>query len=152
MRDTSYPLRLAVYNKLKFVVAYAVGDENTYLNFYDEKRLASVRDTVFGIFSTQQETPTEQNDCTFIQHSSIDIEIYQKTGSEVSKDLLDNLSNQICVLLVPTPYNTTIVSSNLQFTHAQIDSIISRNISISETESVLAKIIRFSVNIVQQSN
>lgn len=122
------------------------------LAFYDEKKSVLASDKIFALLSTQQETLTDENDCTWITRSSIDIEIYQKTGSEVSKDLIDDLSNAILVRLMPTPQTTNIIDpSNLQFCNHRIDSIISRNISLSETESVLEKIIRFSVQIIQQT-
>ena len=119
--------------------------------FYDEKKSVLASDTVFAILSTQQETPALDNDCTWIQKSSIDIEIYQKTGSEVTKDLIDDLSNQVLALLLPTPWATPLAFSNLQFTNPYCESIISRNISLSETESIMQKVIRFVVTIVQQT-
>lgn len=119
---------------------------------YDEKRLVSSTASVYVLLSTQQEVPIEQNDCTWINSSSIDIEVYQKTGSEVSKDTIDDISNTILTLLIPTPSTNGLgSSSNLQFSGADCESVISRNLSISETESILIKIIRFVTTIVQQS-
>lgn len=119
---------------------------------YEEKRLVSSSASVYVLLSTQQEVPIEQNDCAWINSSSIDIEVYQKTGSEVSKDTIDDLSNAILTLLIPTPSTNGLgTASNLQFSGADCESIISRNMSISETESILIKIIRFVVTIVQQS-
>lgn len=153
MRDTAKQLRQAVYQCLVLNITYPTGPMTlATLAFYDEKKSVLASDKIFALLSTQQETLTDENDCTWITRSSIDIEIYQKTGSEVSKDLIDDLSNAILVRLMPTPQTTNIIDpSNLQFCNHRIDSIISRNISLSETESVLEKIIRFSVQIIQQT-
>lgn len=143
MRDTAKQLRQAIFTCLNGVISVPI---------YDEKKLVSSSVKTFVLLSTQQEILTEENDCTWITRSSIDIEIYHKTGSEVSKDLIDDLSNAILVRLMPTPQTTNIIDpSNLQFCNHKVDSIISRNISLSETESVLEKIIRFSVQIIQQT-
>lgn len=143
MRDLSKPFRLAVFAAL-------TGNTGG-IKMYDEKRKVSDSDTEFILFTTQQQTPTEDNDCTWVSNASIDIEVYQKTGSEVSKDEIDDISNTICEVLIPTPGVTNITSGGLQFLHARGESIISRNLSISETESVLQKVIRFVVTVVQQA-
>ena len=155
MRDTAKQLRQAVYQCMAGQIGYpdpTYPEDTILLKFYDEKKLVSVTEKIFALLSTQQETLTDENDCTWITRSSIDIEIYHKTGSEVSKDVIDDLSNAILVRLMPTPQTTNIIDpSNLQFCNHKVDSIISRNISLSETESVLEKIIRFSVQIIQQT-
>lgn len=143
MRDLSKPYRLACAAVLQGVIS---------INLYDEKRWVTVTDTVYGIFSTQQQTLTDENDCTWVSRCSIDIEVIQKTGSEVTKDDVDDISNEICAILNPSPGVTPLTSPNLQFTLPQIESIISRNVSISETETVIVKIIRFVCTIVQQSS
>lgn len=143
MKDTSKPLRLGVFALLSGHINVPV---------YDEKKVVTdSTKRLFVVLSTQQETPSDENDCTWINRSSIDIEIIQKSGSEVSKNDIDDLSNLILQILIPTPYTTPITSGNLQFQNAFIESIISRNVSLSETESVLIKVIRFVCYIVQQN-
>lgn len=142
MRDTSKQLRLAVFALLNGnVPGYAT---------YDEKRLVSSTANKYILLSTQQETPSNDNDSAWINTSSIDIEIVQKTGSEVSKDDIDEAANTILSILIPTPWNTPLTSGNLQFQNATVGSIISRNLSLSETESIITKVIQFSVTITQQ--
>jgi len=94
--------------------------------------------------------PQEANDCTWVNRASIDIEIYDKTKSEVTKNTMDDISNEILTILLPAPYSTTITSSNLQFQNAFCESIISRNLAITDTESVMVKIIRFVCTITEQ--
>lgn len=143
MRDLSKPFRLAVF----FVLNGNTGG----IPIYDEKRLVSATDNTFILLSTQQQTQEEVNDCTWVSRLSIDIEVYNKTGSEVSKDTIDDVSNTILGLLLPTVGVSPISSGGIQFTYAFAESIISRNIGITETESVLQKVIRFVATGVQQS-
>lgn len=118
---------------------------------YEEKRLVSSSASTFVLLSTQQQTPTEENDCTWISRSMIDIEVIQKTGSEVTKNTVDDISNTILGILLPLPGATGLTSSNIQFGYSYCESIISRNLSFSETESVIQKVIRVVFTTVQQS-
>jgi len=143
LRDTKKQLRAAVFATLDGVISVPV---------YDEKKKVTETDTLFVILSTQQETPTEENDCTWIKKSSIDLVVYQKTGSEVSKDDIDDVANEILVLLLPSVGTSGAVApSGLQFSNAYCESNISRDLSISETESIVANVVRFSVTIMDQN-
>lgn len=144
MRDNSKALRVAIFTAL-------TGNTGG-IPMYDEKRKVSATDNTFILFTTQQQTPDEDNDCTWISKCSIDIEIINKTGSEVSKNTIDEISNTICEVLIPSVGVTVLTSANLQFGYAYVESIISRNLSLSETESVMQKVIRFVVQIIQQAN
>lgn len=120
---------------------------------YDEKKKVGATDDIFVLLSTQSESPTEDNDCAWITRSSIDVEIIVKTGSEVSKDTIDDLANTILALVKPTVSTHGLVTpSNFQFQNLFCESSISRNISLSETESILSKILKFTCTIVEQSN
>lgn len=143
MRDLSKPYRLAV----------AAAIAGISVPVYDEKRWVQSTEQQFVILSTQQQTPSpgNENDCTWISQCGIDIEIYDKTGSEVSKDTMDDIANEILTILLPAPFQTPLTSGNLQFTNAYCESIISRNLSISETESVLVKVVRFVCQIIEQN-
>lgn len=143
MRDTKKQLRAAVFTTLNGAISVPV---------YDEKKKVSATDTLFVILSTQQETPTEDNDCTWIKKSSIDLVVYQKTGSEVSKDDIDDVANEILLILLPSVgISGAAAPSGLQFSLAYCESNISRDLSISETESIVANIVRFVVTITQQN-
>lgn len=145
MRDNSKVLRVAIFTAL-------TGNTGG-VKMYDEKRKVADSDNTYIVFSTQQQTEDQDtNDCTWISKNSIDIEIYNKTASEVSKNTIDDISNTICEVLIPSVGATPLTASNLQFGHANVESIISRNLSISETQSIMVKVIRFVVQIVQQAN
>jgi hypothetical protein len=143
MRDNSKALRVAIFTAL-------TGNTGGY-NMYDEKRKVSATDSTFILFTTQQQTPDVENDCSWISKCSIDIEIINKTGSEVSKNTIDDISNQILQVLLPSVGVTNLTSANLQFGYAYCESILSRNLSLSETESIMQKVIRFVVQVTEQS-
>lgn len=145
MRDTAYPLRISVFNCLN-------GQLPNSVPVYDEKKKVGVTDSVYVLLSTQTESLIEENDCTWIVRSSIVIQIYQRSGSEVSKDTIDGLSNSILQILMPTPQTSNLVPPvGLQYANHSIQQIVSRNLSITETESILEKSITFTVQIIQQN-
>lgn len=145
MRDTAQALRISVFNCLN-------GQLPNSVPVYDEKKKVGVTDSVYVLLSTQTETPIQENDCTWINESTIVISIYQRSGSEVSKDTIDTLSNFILVLMMPTPQTSNIIPPvGLQFCNHSIRQIVSRNLSITETESILEKSITFTVQIIQQN-
>lgn len=145
MRDLSEDIRVGVFT--------ALSGNTGGINMYDEKRKVNSSDTTFIVLSTQQQTPdTDSNDCTWVSKCFIDIEVYQKTGSEVSKNIIDRVANTVLTVLLPSVGVTPVVASNVQLANPYCESIISRNLSLSETESILQKVIRFAVTAIQQSN
>lgn len=142
MKDLSKPFKIAV--------ATAIGSIS--VPVFDSKRWVASTDTQFVILGTQTQTPSAEyaTDCTWAQICTIDIEVYDKSGSEVTKNNIDDISNEIAEILVPAPFVTNITSANLQFTTATLD-FQSRDLSLSETESILSKIIRFSCIVIEQS-
>jgi hypothetical protein len=144
MRDTCKPYRLAMFNCLN---GHLGG-----INVYDEKKKRLATDTVFVLLSTQQETPIEDNDCAFITKSSIDIEIVTKTGFEVTKDTADDLANLIMQLVIPDTQSSGLTApSGFQFLIPQCTRTLTRNVSITDSESILVKILTFTTQIITQS-
>lgn len=122
------------------------------IKVYDEKKKVGETDSVYVLLSTQTESPTEDNDCTFITKSIMDVEIIVKTGFEVTKDTMDDLANLILGLVVLSPQVSGLtVPSGFQFTNLYCSKSVSRNLTITNSESVLTKILTFVVNIVQQN-
>ena len=144
MRDTCKPYRIAMFNLLNGNLGG--------INVYDEKKKVGAADKVFVLLSTQQETQVEENDCSWITRSSIDLEIVAKSGSEVTKDTVDDLANLIIGLVLPTIQTSGLTApSGFQFSGLVLEKTISRNISLSETESILTKILTFVTQIIEQS-
>jgi hypothetical protein len=147
MKDTQKILRQAVYDIINGQLSY----NGSNVPVYDEKRKVGQADSLFVILGTQQETDDSTSDA-FITDSSIDIEIQHRTEFEVSKDAIDDVSNQILQILMPTPQTDGFLVQNLfQITCVRRTSTISRNFSISDSVSIIAKIITISAKIVQQA-
>lgn len=149
MKDTKKILRQAIFDALDGNIT--VGG-NT-LKFYDEKAPSTDDETFYGILSTQQETGSNDNDSSFITQSSIEIELIQKTGSEVSKDDIDDAYEQIMEILIPEPFtlgNTVTVPSGFQFLNPYRESCITNTVILSPTEAVITERFRVVFTIVQQ--
>lgn len=116
----------------------------------DEKKKLGDNVNLFVTFGTQQESEDNTSDA-FITDSSIDIQIQQNSGFEVSKDGIDTVSNQIMEILMPTPMTDGFFTyNNFQITCVRRERAISRNFSITDSESIVAKIITITCKIVQQ--
>lgn len=149
MRDTCQPYRTAIYNCLNG----NLGDYNSIpIQVSDEKKKVGNQSGLWVILSTQQETPADENDCTFITLSSIDIEIINKTGFEVTKDDIDTVSDTILGLIIPDSQTSGLIApSGFQF-HIPIRTrAITRNLSISFSDSDLLKILTITTKIVEQN-
>lgn len=140
MRDVQKPYQIAVYNKLNGAISVTV---------YDEKKKVAATDTIYAILSTQQSTPEDTSD-SFISKEAIDIEVIEKTGSEVSKINIHTVSNEIINTLCPTPFSD-LLSVNLQISHVHVESIITRVFEVSSTETIVRKIIKIVSTITQQT-
>ena len=148
MRGTMKILRHSVYAELNGNLSY----NSSNVPVYDEKKHVGDTDQIFVLLSTQQETPTDDNDCTFITRSSIDIEIIAKTEFEVSKDMIDDVSDLVQNLLLPTKGTLGFSSpSGWQFQNPRFESSFTQNLAISETQSILRKICKFVCEIVEQN-
>ena len=143
MKDTQKPLRQAVFNLLDGQLTY----DSAAVNVYDEMNDG---DDIYVLLSTQQETFDETSD-TFITRSSISIEVVAKTGTWVSKDIIDDISDQIYDLLRPTTSTTGLANpSGFLIQNVQRENAITQTLQISATESILRKLITIVVTIVEQ--
>lgn len=142
MRNTKKSFR-------KFV--YALLNGNVSLSVYDEKKHVGDTDNAFILLSTQQETESEyETDCAMANESQLDIEIIVKTGSEVTKDTQDDAEQEVLTLL--SPWMTTGASyEGLSITRLRRISSITRNVSLSPTESIMQTVLRVGATITEQS-
>lgn len=149
MKDTMDLLQLLVYTALNGQLSWA----GINVPVFDEKKPAGDASNVFVILSTQQESEHPQAVSeTFITESSIDIVITHRTEFEVSKKAINNVAGQIMQILVPTPYSNPFGTlDHWQVLNVRRTSSISRNVSVTETDSVLERIVTISAAIVQQN-
>jgi hypothetical protein len=117
----------------------------------DEKLKYSDRAAnLFVTFGTQTESPDNTSDA-FITDSSIDIEINHKTGFEASKDAIDDVSNDIMDILMPTPSTDGFAAqSGVLIQCVTRSQAITRNYSLTDTQTYISKIITITCKIVQQ--
>jgi hypothetical protein len=151
MRNTKLALRKAVYDLLKDQI---VIDEVT-IPVFDEKRQAGVGSgNLFIVLSTQQESEsTWQTDCNFCNRSSIDIEIMVKTAYEVTKDTQDDVEQQILDILFPS-YGGDVLQDavpGLCIQNLRRERSLTRNLTLSNSESVMQTIITVVADITEQS-
>lgn len=145
MRDSMKPLRLGIFAVIDGQITYNA----TPVPVYDEKIYTSESPDLYILLSTQQETPAgDQNDCMFIRDSFIDIEIIRRTGSEVSKDAIDDVSDQLYQLLLPSQGGAGFTVSGFQVSDPRLVTANSQNVTLSQTQSVLRKICKFAVTLI----
>jgi hypothetical protein len=140
MKTTKKVLRKVVYDAISGIS----------VPVFDEKRSVSSTANFYVLLSTQQEVNSNSDDA-FITLSSIDIEIVKKTGSEVSKDPVDDVEDEILSILHPLPQTDGIGSySGMQIVNFRRDRSITRTLEISATESIVRTITTITAQIVQQ--
>lgn len=145
MRDTQLVIRHLLRDLLSDNLSY---DGKT-VPVYDEKIRDKQSPNVYVIFGTQQESD-DNTDNSFTTDSSIDIEITHKTEYEVSKDVIDLVANQILEILIPLPDHAGFQYGDFQVQNVTRRSAITRNFSITDSSSIIAKIITISCKITQQ--
>lgn len=143
MRNTKKYFRKAIFDLLNGNISVPV---------YDEKRKVEAPRGIFVVLSTQQETPApEDNDCTFVTRSSIDIEIVVKTGFEVTKDAQDDIEDEILAILRPTQGSDIVTSSGFLIQDLFRERSFTRNLSLSDSQSILQTILTFTATITEQT-
>lgn len=147
MKDTHYPLRHAIYTVLNGNITV----NGTTVGIYDEKKKAGANERIYCILGSQQSTRDRTSEY-WITRELIDIEIYQRTDFEVTKDFIDQVSNVIYELLMPDPINAGLPNPSLmQIQHFELDRAISRTVELASTETVIQKVATFTCLIVQQN-
>jgi hypothetical protein len=149
LKDTKKILRLALFNALDGNVTY----NSNPVVMYEEKLPSGQNPDMFILLSNQQETSSDENDGCFITKSSIDIEILHKTGSDVSKDDIDDVYEQIMEILIPEPFTlggTVTVPAQFQFHNPYRESCITNTVVLSETETVITERLKIVFTITQK--
>lgn len=145
MKDTQRILR----HLIRDLIAGNLSYNGTTVTVYDEKIRDKQRPSLYVLFSTQQETD-DNTDTSFTTDSSIDLEITHETEYEVSKDAIDEIGNQILELVIPAPDFPGYDYLGFQVQEVRRTSTITRNFSITDSSSIVAKIITITCKITQQ--
>jgi hypothetical protein len=146
MKDTMRPYRKAIYDVLNGNVIY----HSVPVNIYDEKVFTGDAPDIYILMGNQRETDITEADCAWTTLSSIDIMIIAKSGSEVSKDVVDDISNEILELLLNLPGGNNLgVQSGFQIMMLKRDISVSGFFQITPTQSEIQKIITMTATIIQ---
>lgn len=140
-RDTMKPFRLAIFNLL---------NGNISCEIYDEKKKSSDSNGLYVTMGTQTENQSsQQTDTSWMHDVTLDLEIIQKTGMEVSKDDIDDVSEEIYEILEPVFGTGALVIPGFQVTDLRVSGV-SRTFEVSATESIVTKTCTISALLTQQ--
>lgn len=145
MKDTHKPLRKAYYQLLKDVLVY----DNTTIPVCDEKQKQGQDNSTCVILSTVSSNPTNTFN-GFSREATIVLDIVCKTPSAVSKDIVDSIAEQILELVIPTPATNGLPAQNgFQILNVVLDNDRYLNFSVSDTQSVMRRLLTFRQSINQ---
>lgn len=148
MKNTQKPFRLAIFAALDGQLTY----NSIAVPVTDEKKLQSDTSKIYVIFGRQTETPTERNDSAFITQSTIDLLIVSKTYSETSKDIVNDISDDILELLLTTPQiNGFTEPMGFQVQNIELAYSETGTMRMNSTDITLTQLLTITAQIVQQS-
>lgn len=147
MRNTQKPFRLVIFNALNGHITYGGNP----VHFFDERKTASEQADIYVTFGSQSERVIEENDSCFITQSTIKLAVVAKSFSEISKDIINDISDSILLLLLPnTQTNGFTDPSGMQIQNIKLlDS--ETGIIFQSTNFTLTQTITLTAQIVQQS-
>ena len=142
MKDVDKIYRLAIFNSLNGNISVPIFDE--------VKKIGSAA-TVFVLLGGQRTVQDPTADLLWGRRCSIELIITHKTGVSATKDIIDDISNEILEKLFPD-YDTfdVLQPEGFQFANPSFETGFINPLKISDTESIMAKVITISMNIIQQ--
>lgn len=143
MRDLDKLYRKAVYDSL---------NGNISVNIYDEVKKIGTNETLFVLMGGQKSTRDPQGDGLWARRNTIELIITHRQGVSVTKDSIDDVSEEIHQILFPD-YKTFDVTtpSLIQFVNADFESGVTQPLIFSD-QTIMAKVLNISVTIIQQLN
>lgn len=146
MKDPHKAFRMAVYSALNGNLADLA---SATVAIYDGKADDSATNT-YVILATETGNQIP-NFSLFLHDSSILLQICNKTSSTISKDELDNVSDQITRILFPGTATDGLVQQNgFQINCLQAQSVNSAEIVLQNALTEGTKFLRLTAKIVQQ--
>lgn len=147
MKDTMKPFRKAVFDCLNTFVLY----KSTAVLVADAKVPTGQQPSLYILLGRQWEQDRTDQDCGWETKSGIEIQIIAKSGSEVSKDALDDISQSIYDLVLTLPgSNLLAVQNGFQILELRRESAAIGDVQISPTQSELQKIVSLTAYIFHQ--
>lgn len=147
MKSTMKPFRKAVKDVLSGNITYA----SSTVPIYDAKVHAGQQPQIYILLSTQREQDVTDQDCAWNHRSSIDLVFIAKSGSEVSKDVIDDIADRALELLLSSPgVSNLAVQTGFQILEVKMESAVIGEVQISPTQSELQKIVSLTAFIFHQ--
>lgn len=146
MKDPHKAFRMAVYSALN---GNLTDLDNAAVQIFDGKAEEGVGDT-YVILSTETGNQIP-NFSLFLHDSSILLQICTKTQDSISKDQLDQVSNQITQILFPgTATDGLVQQSGFQINCLQAQSVNSNEVVLQNALTEATKFLRLTAKIAQQ--
>lgn len=143
MKETKKIIRQAIFDAIDGQVVV----NSVTIPVYDEKNDG---ENIYILLSNQQEADDNTSD-TFITRSTIDIEVVQQTGYSVSKDDIDDITEQILEIVIPTPNTHGLTEpTGIQILNVRRESSRSLAMEISISETIIRNITTISATIIQK--
>lgn len=122
------------------------------MNIYDEVKKIGTNETLFVLMGGQKSTRDPQGDGLWARRNTIELIITHRQGVSVTKDSIDDVSEEIHQILFPD-YKTFDVTtpSLIQFVNADFESGVTQPLIFSD-QTIMAKVLNISVTIIQQLN
>lgn len=147
-RDTMKPFRKAVNDVINGFVTY----KSALVKVYDKKIFTGDEPNLYIFYGSMRESDITATECTWETKTSLEILIVSQTGSEVSQDPLDEISDVIYDLVLNLPGSDNLgAQSGFQIVYVTRESATCGMMEISPTKSRLVKIITLTAKIIQQN-
>lgn len=144
MKDLDKPYRKSIYD--------ALNGNLSGTPVYDEVTKVGTSDTLFVLLGGQRSTRDPQADSLWSRRHSIEVIITHKQGTSVTKDLIDDKSDEILEILFPDYDSFGVTEPSLvQFLNPDFESGVTQPM-IFTNETIIAKVLTISVTIIQQLN
>jgi hypothetical protein len=139
MIDVHKKVRKAYYEALNGQLTY----DGSPVSVWDEKAEATTNN-IYVLLSTQTATDTSTFS-SFDTQTTILIDIVSKSQDRVSKDVLDEVAQQILTIILPTvTTNGLPAQSGVQILNVRKESDNYLPVQLSATGSIIRRLIRFS--------
>lgn len=143
MKDLDKILRKAVFDSL---------DGNlSGTKVFDEVKKIGDTDSLFVLLGGQRSIKDPSADNLWARRNTIEIIITHKQTVSVTKDLIDEKSDEILEILFPSYDSFIAAPSGVQFLNPDFESGVIQPMIFSN-ETIMAKVLTISVTIIQQLN
>lgn len=141
MKDTNFLVRKAFYEALEGQLTYD-GDA---VEVVDEQ--ASGTTPIYVVLSNQ-DSSEDRVFSKFKHDAFILLQVVHKTDYSASKIAVDNVANQICEIIKPTPStNGLAAQEEFSFTSVKLESTRSFPFQLNDAETIVRRLLRFSIKI-----